>query len=241
MPADPAPTAPATAPSPSSTPAGGPSRTLSEADSKALLAGFGVPFAEERLVGSADEARAAVADLGGPVVAKLCGEHVAHKTERGLVRLGLADADAAAAATEALLEAARPEDAATGVLVAPMLSGNRELIAGIATDPQFGHTVLLGLGGVLAEAVADVTVRLVPITRVDAEEMIEDLRSQALLGEFRGEPALDRSSVVDVLLGLSAAAEAVPALVSADLNPLIVHEGRAVAVDALVELREEAS
>ena len=78
--------------------------------------------------------------------------------------------------------------------------------------------------------------RLVTITRVDAEEMIEELRTQALLGEFRGEPALDRESVVDVLLGLSAAAEATPDLVSADLNPLIVHDGRAVAVDALVEL-----
>jgi acetyl-CoA synthetase (ADP-forming) len=127
------------------------------------------------------------------------------------------------------------------VLIAPMLRGNRELIAGIATDPQFGHTVLLGLGGVLAEAVADVTVRLVPISRADAEEMIEDLRSQALLGEFRGEPALDRATVVDVLLGLSAAAEQTPGLVSADLNPLIVHEGRAVAVDALVELQEGVS
>jgi acetate---CoA ligase (ADP-forming) subunit beta len=84
--------------------------------------------------------------------------------------------------------------------------------------------------------VADVAVRLVPITRVDAQEMIEELRSQALLGEFRGEPALDRDSVVDVLLGLSAAAEATPDLVSADLNPLIIHDGRAVAVDALVEL-----
>ncbi len=236
MSADPAPSASATAPPPSP---GGPTRTLSEADSKALLAGFGVPFADERLVGSADQARAAVAELGAPVVAKLCGDHIAHKTERGLVRLGLADAEAAAQATQELLDAARPEDGATGVLVAPMLSGSRELIAGIATDPQFGHTVLLGLGGVLAEAIADVTVRLVPITRVDAEEMIEDLRSQALLGEFRGEPAVDRTSVVDVLLGLSAAAESTPGLVSADLNPLIVHEGRAIAVDALVELQEE--
>ena len=80
------------------------------------------------------------------------------------------------------------------------------------------------------------SVRLVPITRIDAEEMIEDLRSQALLGEFRGEPALDRASVVDVLVGLSDAATSHPELVSADLNPLIIHEGRAVAVDALVEL-----
>ncbi len=213
-------------------------RTLSESDSKALLGGFGVPFAPERLVTEPADVPAAAAEVGLPAVAKLCGDNIAHKTERGLVRLGLSDVDALDAAVRDLLAAARPEDSPTGVLVAPMLSGNRELIAGIATDPQFGHTVLLGLGGVLAEAVADVTVRSVPITRIDAEEMIEDLRSQALLGEFRGEPALDRSSVVDVLMGLSDAAVATPGLVSADLNPLIVHDGRAVAVDALVELVE---
>jgi acetyl-CoA synthetase (ADP-forming) len=212
------------------------SHTLSEAASKELLAGFGVPVAPERLVGSAEAAVAAAEELGYPVVAKLCGDGIAHKTERGLVRLGLGDAAAVATATGELLAAASPEDEATGVLVAPMVRGERELIAGLATDPQFGRTVLLGVGGVLAEAIADVSVRLVPIERVDAEEMIEDLRSQALLGELRGEPAVDRGSVVDVLLGLSAAAEADPALRSADLNPLIVHEGRVVAVDALVEL-----
>lgn len=210
--------------------------TLSESDSKALLAGFGVPFAPECLVGDPEAAREAAEGFGLPVVAKLCGDNVAHKTERSLVRLGLADPDAVARATRELLAAAGPQDRATGVLIAPMLSGARELIAGVATDAQFGPTVLLGLGGVLAEAVADVTVRLVPLRKVDAEEMIEDLQSQALLDEFRGEPALDRTSVIDILLGLSRAAEVTPGLVSVDLNPLIIHEGRAVAVDALVEL-----
>ena len=212
------------------------SHTLSEAASKSLLAGFGVPIAPEHLADTPDDAARAADGFGYPVVAKLCGDHIAHKTERGLVRLHLGDAAAVTAAAADLLAAATPDEAATGVLVAPMVRGDRELIAGLATDPQFGRTVLLGIGGVLAEAVADVAVRLVPITRVDADEMIEELRTQALLGEFRGEPALDRASVVDVLLGLSAAAEATPDLVSADLNPLIVHDGRAVAVDALVEL-----
>ncbi|HPU38629.1 MAG TPA: acetate--CoA ligase family protein [Microthrixaceae bacterium] len=210
--------------------------TLSEADSKSFLSEFGVPFADERLVTNAANAATGAEAIGFPVVAKLCGDEIAHKTERGLVRLNLGDSAAVLAAAQALLDAATPADRATGVLIAPMLSGSRELIAGIATDAQFGQTVLLGLGGVLAEAIADVSVRLVPITRIDAEEMIEDLRSQALLGEFRGEPALDRASVVDVLVGLSDAATSHPELVSADLNPLIIHEGRAVAVDALVEL-----
>ncbi len=91
---------------------------------------------------------------------------------------------------------------------------------------------------IFAEAIADVAFRLVPLDRTDALEMVEQLRTQALLGPFRGEPEVDVEALIDVLVGLSAAAEANPQLVSADLNPLIVHEGRPVAVDALVELED---
>ena len=210
--------------------------TLSERDSKALLAPFGIPLAAERLVTSPDAAADAAKELGYPVAVKLCGDNIAHKTERGLVRLGLTDPDAVASAAAALLDAARPEDQATGVLVAPMVSGNRELIAGIATDPQFGRTVLVGVGGILTEAIADASIRRIPITLLDAEEMIDDLATQSLLGPFRGEPPVDRADLARALVGLSDAAEAHPEIVSADLNPLIVSEGRPVAVDALVEV-----
>src|SRR3954451_9214490 len=124
-----------------------PGATLSESDSQELLARFGVPFAPEQVVGAADGAAQAATDLGFPVVVKLNGDAIAHKTERGLVRLDLADADAVRDAGEQLLAKATAEDGEVGLLVAPMLRGNRELIAGLATDPQFGMTVLLGLGG----------------------------------------------------------------------------------------------
>lgn len=212
------------------------SRTLSEADSKALLAAHGVPFAPERLAADPEGAAGAADELGYPAVVKLCGASIAHKTERGLVRLGLPDAAAVRAAAAALLEAGRPEDDVTGVLVAPMLSGTRELIAGMHRDAQFGPTVMIGVGGVLAEVLADVAVRLAPIERVDAEEMLEQLRNRALLGEFRGEPPVDLDAVAGVLLALSRVAEERPDVVSIDLNPLIVHDGHPVAVDALVEL-----
>jgi succinyl-CoA synthetase beta subunit len=211
--------------------------TLSEAGSKQLLAGFGVPFPPERVVGSADEAVGAADDLGYPVVVKLGGAGIAHKTERGLVRLGLGSAEQVRDAAGALLATATPEDGDVHLLVAPMLRATRELIAGLHHDAQFGMTVMLGIGGILAEAVADVTFRLVPIEQVDAEEMIDDLALQALLGEFRGEPAVDRTAVADVLLGLSRAATERSDLASADLNPLLVVDGRPVAVDALVEVR----
>jgi acetate---CoA ligase (ADP-forming) subunit beta len=211
--------------------------TLSEAASKDLLGAFGVPFPDERVVATADEAARAAGEIGYPVVAKLGGDRIAHKTERGLVRLGLGSAEAVREAAASLLAAARPEDGEVHVLVAPMLRATRELIAGLNDDPQFGMTVMLGVGGILAEAVADVTFRLVPITRVDAEEMVDDLELQTLLGPFRGEPAVDRGAVADVLVALSDAAERRGDIASADVNPLLVVGGRPVAVDALVEVR----
>lgn len=211
--------------------------TLSEADSKRLLAAHGLTFPDERQASTVEGAVSAATEIGHPVVLKLGGDAIAHKTERGLVRLGLVDDAAVAEAAAALLAVALPQDGPVHLLVAPMLRGNRELIAGLHHDPQFGMTVMLGVGGVLAEAVADVTFRLVPITRIDALDMIEDLTTQRLFGEFRGEPSVDRQALAEVLLGLSGAAMADPSIAAADLNPLIVVEGRPVPVDALVEVR----
>ena len=100
--------------------------------------------------------------------------------------------------------------------------------------------MLVGVGGVLAEAVADVAVRLVPITRTDAHEMLEQLSSQSLLGEFRGEPEVDREAVVDLLMALSDVAAGDQGVHSVDLNPVIISAGRPVPVDALVELSDGA-
>jgi acetyl-CoA synthetase (ADP-forming) len=211
--------------------------TLSEAASKELLGTFGVPFPTERVVATVDGVVAAAGEIGFPVVVKLGGDAIAHKTERGLVRLGLGSPDQVRDAAGALLAAATPEDGEVHLLVAPMLRATRELIAGLHDDPQFGMTVMLGVGGVLAEAVADVSFRLAPITLVDAEEMIDDLSLQSLLGPFRGEPPVDRAAVAEVLLALSRAAGERGDIAAADLNPLLVVDGRPVAVDALVEVR----
>ncbi len=213
--------------------------TLSEAASKALLAAHGVPMPTERTVPDADGAVAAARDLGWPVVVKLCGDAIAHKTERGLVRLDLRDDAAVRDAASALLAAATTDDGPVELLVAPMVRGTRELIAGLVDDPQFGACVMLGVGGVLAEAIADVSFRLVPIGEADARAMIDDLASQPLLGPSRGEPAVDRDALVAVLLGLSAVAVRDPRVRAVDLNPLVVApaDGRPVAVDALVEIR----
>lgn len=218
------------------------SGTLSEAASKALLRGHGVPFADEREVGSPDAAAEAAAEIGYPVAVKLCGTGLAHKTERGLVRLRLGDADAVADAAGELLGKALASDGDVSLLVAPMVAGGRELIAGVVRDPQFGPTIMLGVGGIVAEAVADVQFRPVPINAIDAAEMVEGLRSQKLFGAFRGDSAVDRGQVTSLLLGLSDLVDSRPDIASVDVNPLIVTaEGRLVAVDALVEIGDPST
>lgn len=210
---------------------------MSERDSKALLAEYGVPIAAERVVDDAAGAGAAADDLGYPVVAKLNGDAIAHKTERGLVKLRLGDRDAVEAAADELLAAATPDDGDVTVLVAPMISGNRELIAGVVRDQQFGPTVMLGVGGILAEAVADVVFRPAPVDEVTAAEMIDDLATQKLLDEFRGEAAVDRSQLVAVIVGLGRLVTERADVASVDINPLIVQpDGSVIAVDGLVEL-----
>lgn len=215
------------------------SATLSERDSKALLFEYGVPIAPERFASSATDAGDAADEIGYPVVAKLNGDAIAHKTERGLVRLRLGDRAAVESAAADLLAAATPDDGDVDVLVAPMIGGNRELIAGIVRDVQFGASVMLGLGGILAEAVADVVFRPAPLDVATATEMIDDLATQKLLGEFRGEAAVDRDQLVELLVGLGALADERPDVASVDINPLIVEaSGRLVAVDGLVEIGE---
>ena len=214
-----------------------PGQTLSESASKAILADFGVPVAPEHQVLTAADAVTAANKVGFPVVLKLCGDAIAHKTERGLVKLRLGDDAAVLAAGTELLGKATEPDGDVSLLVAPMISGNRELIAGLIRDHQFGATVMLGVGGILAEAIADVVFRPAPLTRAEAGRMIDSLATQALLGIFRGEQAVNREALIDVLVGLSAIAEARPDIRSIDVNPLIVSAaGEPIAVDALVEL-----
>ena len=217
--------------------------TLSEAESRHLLVDHGVavsPFVTGTTTDDVVTAVDADAEVTYPVVAKLCGRAIAHKTERGLIRLGLTDEAALRSACDELLAAARPDDGDVEVLVSSMVAGNRELIAGLHADPQFGMTVMVGIGGILAEAIRDVSFRLAPITELDAAEMIADLRTQALLGEFRGEPAIDRDALVGTLVALGRLGAGRDDLASVDLNPLIISDGRAVAVDALVELEDGA-
>ena len=214
-------------------------RTMSEALSKQLLSPFGFPFALESLVDTASEAGDAADAMGYPVVAKLNGDSIAHKTERGLVRLNLADRAAVEQAATQLLAMATSDDGTVQLLVAKMIDGSRELIVGMVHDPSFGSTAMLGIGGIFAEVIQDVVFAPMPINLDAAHRMIKGLKYQGILQDFRGERAVDIDALAHALVSLSAACEKNPEIVSIDINPLIVQrDGTLVAVDALVEVRD---
>lgn len=217
-------------------------RTLSEHASKELLAAFGVPIARERVAPDPAAAVHAAEELGFPVVLKLCGDAIAHKTERDLVRLGLGSAEAVGRAAGELWAKRRAEDGEVSLLVAELVRGRRELIAGLVRDPQFGPCVVLGLGGILTEALRDVVFALAPLSHADARRMAGGLRASHLLTQpFRGEPAVDLDALADILVGLGRLAAERPGVASVDVNPLIVRaDGKPIAVDALVELGASA-
>ena len=214
---------------------------LSETESKEALATFGVPVVHDVLVQSAEEARAAAGSIGYPLVAKLVSPDVAHKTEHGLIRLGLADADAVAEAFESMMAKARsmPGVHIEGVTLEPMLQGGVEILAGVTCDPVFGWMLTVGLGGVWTELMQDACHSLLPVGAAEADLMLRSLKGFKLLDGYRGAPKADVAAAARAIAALG---EAVLAggdpLREVEINPLLVlPEGKgAVAVDALVLL-----
>ncbi|MYH96251.1 MAG: carboxylate--amine ligase [Acidimicrobiia bacterium] len=206
---------------------------LSEFESKQLLATHGIQVSRDKLAHSAEAAVDAAVEIGGSVAVKLCGPALAHKSERGLVRLALDSPDGVRSAAEDLLALATADDGEVALLVSEMVEGHRELIAGVVHTEQFGAALMLGLGGVLAEAVGEVVFRLLPVSEADCQDMIDDLGVSALLAPLRGEPAVDQDALAATLLGLAQAGcrEGIEAI---DINPLVIRDGQPVAVDGLV-------
>jgi acetyl-CoA synthetase len=208
--------------------------TLSERDSKVLLAEYGVPIAAERLVETAVEAGDAADELGYPVVVKAVGAALAHKSELGAVALGLRD--------EASVRSAADHMAGLGeaLLVEPMITdGVAELIVGIVRDPQVGLCLVLGSGGVLVELLADRALLLLPTTAEVVRNALLGLKSAPLLEGFRGRPRGDVDAVVETVLAVAGFAEShADRLVELDINPLIVRPAGkgAVAADVLIRL-----
>jgi acetate---CoA ligase (ADP-forming) subunit beta len=208
-------------------------KTLSEYDSKQVIKTVGIPVTREKLARSVDEAVKFAEELGYPVVLKGCSDKAAHKTEMGLVRLKLAGADEVRKAYGEITGKGLDLD---GVLVQEMIKGDREFVIGMSRDPQFGPCVMFGVGGIFTEVIKDVSFRVAPLTEMDAEEMIDEIRMRKLLDEFRGSPAVDRKLLVKALVGISEIGYRHNEIAEIDINPLIISGSRPVVVDALVVL-----
>jgi len=205
----------------------------SEYESKQLLKQYNIPVVNEFLVNNDDDAATVSEQLGFPVVIKGSGASLTHKTERGLVHTSVKDKDGVRHACRSIAEAAGND--LEGFLVQPHVRGKREFVAGMFRDPHFGPVIMFGLGGIFTEALSDVTFRIAPLTEGDADEMLNEIRSKALLDDFRGEKAVDRGPLVRTLTALSRIALEHPDIREIDINPLLItSDGSPVAVDALI-------
>ncbi|MFJ3617846.1 acetate--CoA ligase family protein [Streptomyces iakyrus] len=218
-----------------------PGRQLSEHAAKQLLRAYGIRVPREQLVTSAAAAVRAAGLVGYPVVMKASGARIAHKTELGLVKVGLTSASQVRDAYRELTDIARYEDVALdGVLVCQMVEQGVEMVVGVAHDDLFGPTVTVGLGGVLVEVLRDTAVGVPPFGEEQARDMLAGLRGRALLDGVRGRPAADLDALVEVVLRVQRMAlELGDQLAELDINPLMVlPQGQgAVALDALAVCR----
>ena len=213
------------------------SEWLSPACVTELLDCYGLPLIQTHVVSNAAQAVNAAAKLGTAVALKASAAGLLHKTDAGGVRLGLRGANAVRAAAAAIQEAvAQAGHTLDGLIVQPMAPQGVELIVGVVNDHSFGPVLACGAGGITAELMQDVAVRITPVTDVDAHEMVRSLRTFPLLEGYRGVPPCNVAAVEDVLLRVSAMVETHPEIVELDCNPLIVTPDSAVIVDARIRV-----
>jgi len=209
-------------------------KILDERESKKWFKALGLEVVREAAVKNLDEAINVANEMGYPVVLKGMAEEQIHKTEAGLVKLNLWNADQVTSAYQEMLHLKnKPES----FLIQPMLKGDLELIAGIIRDPQFGPAVMLGLGGVRAEVYKDVAFRLVPLHKEEVPEMVSDLKGQALLKGYRGSKPVNLESLGDWLIKLGWLSLKFEEIEQIDVNPLLIVDGEPVAVDATIIFR----
>jgi acyl-CoA synthetase (NDP forming) len=204
-----------------------------------LLTYYGLPLIEQRIAATVEEATAAAVALSGAVALKAMVPGLLHKTEAGLVRLNLTGAEEVGhAATEMTSALAAMGHPAPTFLVQRMAQPGVEMIVGLVHDPHFGPIVACGAGGVLVEILKDVAVRLTPLAREDATEMVRSLKTYPLLEGYRGAATCDIAALEDALLRVSALAEDIPSIAELDLNPILVSATGAVALDARIRVQD---
>ena len=207
---------------------------LSEYESKQILASYGIPVTQEELDINPEDLSKAIHKIGYPLVMKGCAAEIAHKTERGLIRVDVRNEDEARTAFKEITAAMDGEEKA--VLVQQMVKGQRELVVGMTRDPQFGPCVMFGLGGIFTEVLEDTSFRVAPIERRDALEMILEIKAHKILEAIRGMEPADKDMLADILIAVGRLGIENEAIMEIDINPVIISRGKPVAVHALVVL-----
>ncbi|MFP4176395.1 MAG: acetate--CoA ligase alpha subunit [Candidatus Brocadiia bacterium] len=206
---------------------------LGERRAQNIIRHAGIRLPRTEFAETAEAAARAASDIGYPVVMKVCSNDILHKSDAGGVEVGLEDRDQIREAFDRIMESAReydPDADVDGVLVEETITGGTEVIVGMNRDPQFGPLIMFGLGGIYVEVLEDVAFRVAPLTRKNAHEMIDEIRSGAILKGFRGEEPRDLDALADAILRLSHLSLLYPQLAECDMNPLLVFpEGKGVA------------
>jgi acetyl-CoA synthetase (ADP-forming) len=209
-------------------------RMLNEQESRKFLSIYGLPFPREISVSDPDSATQAAGELGYPVVLKILGPGVSHKTELGGVSVNLRSPHEVQGEASRLLSM----EVCESLLIQEYIQGNRELVCGLVRKEKFGPCVMFGIGGVLTEIFSDVVFRLAPLSKQDAIDMIWSIRYQDILGEVRGENQSDIDTLSSMLVTLGEIGNKHQQVQEIDLNPVILKpDGTPVAVDALVILK----
>ena len=211
--------------------------TLTEYESKQVLATYDLPVTREELVSSPQDLLAAAGCIGYPLVIKGCAAQIVHKTEKGLIRVDVRnDEEAATAFGE--ISAAMNSVSGGAILVQQLVKGQRELVIGLTRDAQFGPCVMFGLGGIFTEILRDTVFRVAPLEKQDALDMMQEIKARKILEETRGMAAVDKDMLAEMLITVGRIGIENDRIKEIDINPVIISGGQPVAVDALVVLQE---
>jgi acyl-CoA synthetase (NDP forming) len=219
-------------------------RFLNEVESKEVLRDAGISTIETHLASSRDEAVALAEKMGFPVVLKIISPQIVHKSDIGGVRLGLNSKEEVSSTYDEMTSQVRtkePSATIEGISVQSMARPGVEVIIGMSKDPQFGPVLMFGLGGVLVEVLEDVSFRIVPLVKRDAQEMIKEIKGHPLLEGYRGQEPANIEMLEETLLKLSDLAQSHSEIKEIDLNPIFAYKDGLTAVDARIILEEKAS
>jgi acyl-CoA synthetase (NDP forming) len=214
-------------------------KALLETEAKAICMEYAIPVTTFKLAKSEEEAVEFAGQIGFPAVLKIVSPDIIHKSDAGGVIVNLKSAVEVRNAYGKILENAKKYDVAAkivGVLVQEMAPQSTEIIVGAIKDPQFGQTLMFGLGGIFVELLNDVTFRVAPITQEDAKEMVTEIKAYPLLKGYRNTPPADIAAIINVLLNTSKLVMDYSEIKELDLNPIMVYEKGAKTVDARIIL-----